>query len=273
MRWLLVGLAGLTLAGCHKAPDASDHDSAAPSGSASSALAFSYAYTVRLPSEQISAAQEHLSQACEQLAPPRCRITGMSYNVDSDGIASASLDVAVASPIARRFGRDGVAAVEAAGGSLAGAQISGTDTLPDADRGADDAGRATADIARIDGQLARGDLTPEERAERTRQRAVADEARRGAADATEQARQAIATTPVSFRYQAGRGVGVSARIADAGQTAVSSLVWTLWIVLTLLAVLGPPVLLVLVAVLIWRRWLGGYWRRLWRLTDRTASAD
>ena len=258
-KWLLIGLGGITLAGCSQRQEAGE------TATQAGALAFQYSYTFRLPSKQISAAQERHAKACEQLGS-RCRITGMTYNVDSSGDADASLQMALAAPIARGFGHDGVAVIEQAGGVLAGAQISGSDpaqqTSFDQTAIPADAGRGAAEVARIDRQLARTGLSGPERAELTRQRAVAAEQAQAGGTAAASARAAVSTTPVSFTYHAGRGVGAMAELSDAGQTAYASLLTTLSILLMALAILGPPALLLLALVLLWRRFLAPRWARL-----------
>lgn len=112
MRWLSVGLACLALAGCSKAPD---RDGPGEVATTANGVAFAYRYDFRLPSSRIADAQEAHAQACEQLTPARCRITGMSYRLDGSGQVAASLDVRVAAPIARAFGRRGVQGIETTG--------------------------------------------------------------------------------------------------------------------------------------------------------------
>ena len=126
MRWLCVGLVSLALAGCSKAPDGNMPGETATSASG---VAFDYRYGFRLPSANIADALETQAQACEQLSPARCRITGMDYRLDGSGQATASLDVQVSSSVARSFGHQAVKRVDAAGGALSGAEITGTDTL------------------------------------------------------------------------------------------------------------------------------------------------
>lgn len=271
-RCLLVGLGCVTLAACGSRQD----NDATVAGSAAkdvANLAFQYSYTLRLPSAKIDAAQSADAQRCERLGAPRCRITGMTYNVDSSGEANATLAVATAAPLARAFGREGVDAVERAGGMLAGAQISGTDTAPDTAAGDTAATRNTADLQRIDRQLARVDLSDTERAELNSQRAAAVEAARAGSDSAAAARGSAATTPVSFTYQAGRGVGAAAELGDAGQTAYASLLTTLSVLLTALAVLGPPALLLLVLFLLWRRFGAPVWRRLFPAHDHVQPIE
>ena len=266
---LLVGVALAMLAACNKAPDGGG--GAGPTATEAPSLAFVYDYTFRLPSARIADAQERHAQACEQLGAPRCRITAMTYNVDANGEAQASLGMALAAPIARRFGRDGVKAIEAAGGALTGADISGTDTAHDTATG--DAVRSTGadEVARIDRALARSNLTPPERAELLRQRAAAVATRNEGSAQAATARASIATTPVSFTYRAGSGVGVLARLADAWALLQWSFVGTMSALLTIVAVLGPAMLLLLLMLLAWHHWLRHGWARLWR--DRAPLPD
>ena len=255
MRWLLVGVLGVALAGCSKQE---------PGGAAGGApgLAFQYGYTFRLPSDRIAAAQEQDAARCERLALPRCRITGMAFTVDGAGEVNASLAVAVGAPLARGFGRDGVAAIEKAGGALIGANISGTNATAEAASSERGSGHARSEVARIDAQLARGDLSGAERAELTRQRAAAAGKAQARADASTTAWDSVATTPVFFAYRAGHGVGAAATLAEAGGTAYASLLTTLSLFLSALAVLGPPVLLLLALSVLWWRFGRPAWARL-----------
>lgn len=268
-RLLLIGAGCVALAGC------SQRDGGGGAGEAATdaaALAFRYSYTFRLPSARVAAAQDADARRCEQLGAARCRITGMTYTVDGSGEANASLAVALAAPLARQFGREGVAAIEGAGGMLAGAEISGTDTVPDTVTGDTGAARSQAELTRLDRQLARRDLPGPERAELTRQRAAVVARAQAASDGAAGARASAATTPVSFAYHAGRGVGARAELAEAGQTAYASLLTTLSVVLTALAVLGPPALLLLALALLWRRWGLAAWRRLFPVQPDHAQA-
>lgn len=257
MRWLSISLACLALAGCSKAPDRNEPGETTASASG---VAFAYRYAFRLPSNRIADMQETHSQACEQLTPARCRITGMTYRLDDAGQVSASLDVRVASPVARAFGRRGVQGVEQAGGALAGAEITGTDateTIASARQGGVDAG---ADLADIDRQLARTDLSGSARSDLVARRAKLVSARRQSAAMTADAQASITTTPIHFDYMAGAGVGLTARLAEAAQAGLWSLTWTLTSILTIVAYLGPPLVLLFLLALLWdrlgRRWWG-----------------
>lgn len=260
VRWITVGVACISLAACSKAPDGTVgvKDAAGNTVTAATGVAFTYAYGFRLPSARIADAQEAHARACEQLGAGRCRITGMTYRVDDAGTVSASLDVKLAADIARRFGRTATQTVERAGGALTGADIGGTDAQPTTAAAQADAEAGAADRTRVEHALARADLSARERATLRDQSAQAEQRRRAAVAALADARASVSTTPMSFTYHAGTGVGLSARLADAGQTAIGSLGMTIGLVLTGVAALGPPAILLLALLLFWRR-LGRYW--------------
>ena len=262
MRWLLVGMGALALAGCSQrqepsAEQASLSDVAeAPADTAARApgidvtaapgVAFSYRNGFRLPAEKIAAVQEAHAHACEQLGVARCRITGMRYRLLGEHNIEGELLFKLAPDIARGFARQGTAKVEAAGGALVDAEITGTDA------GAAIAGattlraRAADELKRLDAAIAAA-RTGSERAELLAQRAEIARQIAAASDAAGEARASLATTPVSFRYESGpavRGFDTSAPFTSAINTGIASIETTLAIVLALLAVFGPPALVV-----------------------------
>ena len=73
-----------------------------------------------------------------------------------------------------------------------------------------------------------------------------------AADAGAEARASLASTPVSFRYESGpaiSGFDPSAPFASAINTGIASVETTLAVVLAILAIFGPPALVV--ALVLW----------------------
>lgn len=259
MRWWNVGLACLALAACGKAPD---RDGAGETVSSAAGVAFSYRYDFRLPSGRIAEAQEAHAQACERLSPARCRITGMTYRLDDVGQANASLDLRLAAPIARTFGRRGVQGIEAAGGALTGAEITGTDTTPLIDAASTNRADAGADRAELDRQLVRPDLTRGMRDDLIERRSALDRVARENRSAITTAQESVRTTPVSFTYRAGTGVGLMARLSQAAQDGYASLTWTIGSVLTLIAYLAPPLIFMLLVAMLWHRLGRRWWRRL-----------
>lgn len=257
MRRAVLGLSLVGLAGCGRAPG----DGAGDAVSTAGGLAFTYSYAFRLPADRIADAQDAHAVACERLGP-RCRITGMTFRVDDAGVADASLDLRLAAPIARAFGRQGVKAIETAGGALVGADIGGSDTVPAVAAG-DRAGTdATADRSRLERELARSDLPAAERATLRAQLAAVTTRTREADAAVAAARASVETTPMHFSYRAGHGVGIAARVADAGRTLAASTAATLGFTLTVLATLGPPALVLLLLIPFWHRWGRRLWQRL-----------
>jgi len=255
MRRLALVIIAISMAGCSRAPD----DAVSDVATNAAGVAFTYDYHFRLPSAAIADAQDAHARACEALTPSRCRITGMTYRVDDAGVAGATLAVDLAAPIARRFGREGVRTVEAAGGALVGAEINGTDAMPAQVEGASAAATGADDRARFERDLARPGLPAAERAELRAQLAAATDRTRAAAASAAAARASVSMTPMTFAYQAGRGTGIGARVSDAGGTLAASTATTLGLALTAVAALGPPALLVLALFLLWHH-LG---RRLW----------
>jgi hypothetical protein len=183
----------------------------------------------------------------------------MTYRLDGSGQVSASLDVKVASPVARSFGRTSVETIEHAGGALTGAEITGTDAASEVATAQQDKAAARDDLAETDRQLAQVNLPAQVRQDllASRSKLIAD--RRSGAQAEIDAETRVALTPISFAYHAGSGVGLSARLSEAAQVGYASVTWTLGAVLMLLAYLGPPMILLLLLALLWQR-LG---RRVW----------
>lgn len=259
MRWRGLGLAAcLAIAGCSKAPDGNEPGEATTSASQ---VAFAYRYDFRLPSARIADAQETQAQACEQLTPARCRITGMTYRLDGSGQVNASLDVAVSAPAARAFGRRGVKAVEAAGGALTGAEITGTDASAATNAANTSIANAEVDGTEIGNELDRPGLPADARTALRDRRAEQRRLEREARAAAEAARESVSTTPISFTYAAGSGVGLGARLAEAAQAGYASLTWTLASLLTLLAYFAPPLAVLLLLAWLWHRFGRRWWAR------------
>ena len=266
-RWI-IGVATLVLAGCSKAPDGSvgEPDVA---GNTNTGIAFDYSYSLALPSNRIADLQDAHARACEQLGAGRCRITGLRYSVASGGAVDANLSVKIAASLARGFGRDRVKAAEAIGATLTGADITGSDVATDAAVNASERTDVAAERARIARALARSDLSPPERAELLRQQALVDDKAHAAEAGAAGLQDRLATTPLSFVYQTGRGAGLLDRVRDAGDTALMSVGVTLTALLWIIAALGPPFLVALLVLLLWRRWGHHWWGRLLERTGRS----
>ena len=267
MRRAMTVMACVLVAACSKAPDSqggtTGSSDAGPDlgGRAAAGVAFTYAYSLVMPGDDIAELQETHASACERLGPDRCRITGLHYTVAQSGRIDADLAMTVAAPIARRFGREGVLAAEKAGAVLAGVTIGGTEVATQAAADTRAATEATGERARIQADLRRPQTAAARAELMRRDTELAAQARTASADAAA-ARESIANTPVSFDYESGRGAGLANRVREAGEAAAASTAVTLTVLLSALATLGPPLLLLLLLVVAWRRWGRAAWRRI-----------
>jgi hypothetical protein len=283
MRYVLmatVGVASLALAGCSKTQTSSSNDDsfgASPAAmpraeapamresadvapgiavTAAPGVAFTYRYAFRLPAEKLAGAQESHAQACEKLGVARCRITGMRYRVLGENSNEGSLVLKLDPTLARAFGKQGIDAIVAAEGKLTDAEITGTDAGAEIAKLQALKAQATAELSRLDRELARKDLKDEERTELQSQRQALAARIAEAKSGTSDQQEARANTPMEFDYQSGpavQGFDGSAPITSAANVFVSSATVTIGFVLTLLAVLIPPGIIVLSGFLLWRR--------------------
>lgn len=219
-------------------------------------VAFSYTYAFRLPAQNVKDAQEAHASACEKLGPQHCRITGMLYRLIGENNIVGAIQFKLDPALARAFGKQGIDAIVKADGKLVDAEITGTDagaTIKTLDVQRQ---QAEAEVQRLDRQLARGDLKAAERSELQRQRAALTTRLQEVKTETGNQEESLATTPVSFRYESGaavRGFDGSAPITSAGNIFLDSAQVTLGVVLTALAALAPPGVVLLIGFLLWRR--------------------
>jgi hypothetical protein len=233
-------------------------------------VAFTYNYAFRLAAERIAQVQERHARACEGLGPNRCRITGMEFrNAET---VEASLSLALEPGIARAFGREGLAAVEQAEGSLVESAISGTDAASGIRRSGQDLAQLRADLRRIEQDLARraaGD------SERQTLQFNADQLRRqiGAAeDSRTDQQESLATTPMTFHYASAAVAGGNERpeFGPAAARAWDGFLWGLYTLFVVLARLLPWLAMLGVGFVL-VRW---FWRWLEAVAHRRdATAD
>jgi hypothetical protein len=284
MRIVLMALTGVALAGCsqQQSPGSdrrfgasnnanapvrvqADTDDTASSPAAMVApgisvtaapgVAFSYEYAFRLPAAKIAAAQEVHAQACEKLGVGRCRITGMRYRVSGENAIEGMLSFKLDPALARDFGKRGIDAVATAGGALVDAEITGTDAGAAITQAQTDKARAEDELKRIDRELARTDLKTDERIQLQSQRSDLVNQVAGAKNTTSEQEQALANTPMTFAYESGpavRGFDASAPVTSSINTLMGSAQITLAVVLGILALFGPPAILLALLWLAWR---------------------
>lgn len=219
-------------------------------------VAFTYRYAFRLPSTSISASQEAHATACEKLGIARCRITGMRYRLLGENNIDAMLSFKLDPAIAREFGKNAIAQVTTAKGALVDAEITGTDAGAEIGRLTTQRSRAADELRRIDTELAKPKLSASERAELQRQRAEIVQTISATDDSRAEQRESLATTPMTFQYESGkaiRGFDASAPLSSALDTGIGSVQITIAVVLGLIAIFGPPGVIIVLGWLTWRR--------------------
>ena len=90
-------------------------------------IAYVYAFGYRIAGPKIPALQQRHADLCESKGPQVCRIMGMNQSGDEGDYAHGSLQLAVASPQARAFGKELGTLAEDAEGEQVSATISGED--------------------------------------------------------------------------------------------------------------------------------------------------
>ena len=256
----MIGL--LSLAACSKqapnAEEAAKTEQAGPNigGTLIPGIALSYSYAFRLPIEQVAATQERHAGQCEALGPDKCRIVGMTYRVSAHRTIEATLNLRLAPELARRFGKEGIAAVTSAGGMLSEAEISSEEagaTVEAADRTTASVEAEQADIAN---QLeAPGKGSAERRDLQQRAQALRDTKREAVAARAEATRK-LASTPVAFAYYSG---GVDPGLSDGPLLGAIKDGWAnvlggLTFMLMAAISLSPWIIGLLAIIWLWRRY-------------------
>ena len=256
----------------------SDASSRAPgiTPTAAPGVAFNYRYGFRLPDASISAAQEAHAAACEKLGLARCRITGMTYELDSRDRVHGTLRLSIDPLLARGFGKEAIAVIEQQEGRLRFAEITGEDQNPALDDAARRQGSADQRIAQLEADLAkaRGENERVQLREQIRQlRAEIEQAKSQAVDAEARIRR----TPMSFDYRGGggqgRGFAGENPATEAWYLFVDSLATMVSFGLKALALVLPWLLLLGLIILAFRSRLGRGVRNWWKGQDPDARPE
>lgn len=256
----------------------SDASSRAPgiTPTAAPGVAFNYRYGFRLPDASISAAQEAHAAACEKLGLARCRITGMTYELDSRDRVHGTLRLSIDPLLARGFGKEAIAVIEQQEGRLRFAEITGEDQNPALDDAARRQGSADQRIAQLEADLAkaRGENERVQLREQIRQlRAEIEQAKSQAVDAEARIRR----TPMSFDYRGGggqgRGFAGENPATEAWYLFVDSLATMVSFGLKALALVLPWLLLLGLIILAFRSRLGRGVLNWWKGQDPDARPE
>ena len=230
-------------------------------------VAFNYRYGFRLPDANISAAQEAHAAACEKLGLSRCRITGMTYQLDDRDRVEATLALSIDPLLARSFGREAIAVVEKQDGRLRYAEITGEDQNPALDEAARRQGNANKNIAQLEADLAKAKSENERVQIREQIRQLRAEIQSAQASQVESEAK-IQRTPMTFSYAgggaSGRGFAGENPALEAWYLFVDSLATMVSIALKLLAVVLPWLVLMAALVALARSRLTAPIRRWWR---------
>jgi len=259
---LITAAAATALTGCKKEESAFPENrtgaaSSAPDIAPSAApnVAFNYAYRFALVANDIAAIQEKHAAACEALGLERCRITGVSYQrVGSDAVR-AELTLALAPDLARKFGKDAAAVVEAAHGTLGEVEIGGADQSVAIESSNTAVASAKAERERLEHSLASANTPRAVKTELARQLEQQRAAELAAAREGRDAQRLLATTPMRFDYSTDGympGLSIDRTTRDALAFASTLLNGLLAIVVVLLA-LALPIGLLLLALAHGRR--------------------
>jgi hypothetical protein len=102
-------------------------NTSAPIVAAAPQIAYEYSYSFRLPADALAKVQAKHEALCDSLGPTRCRVIDMKRSAGEGDYASGSLELAVASNIARAFGARLSEAADADGATLADSAITAED--------------------------------------------------------------------------------------------------------------------------------------------------
>jgi len=212
-------------------------------------VAFNYNYVFSLPPTRIAEVQEQHAQACEHLTIQRCRITGMFYRVNNAHNVEAMLAFKLDPAIARQFGRDGVAAVTGAEGSLVESEITGTDVGSQIHAANRSIAEMQGDLQRIETQLHAPNLDIDEKARLQDQAQQLRESIRAGSVQRDEAEQTLATTPMVFRYSSGDPT-LGQSLQDTGDSFLGSATVLLRVLIALLpwALIAGLIAIIVVAV-------------------------
>ncbi len=235
-------------------------------------VAFNYRYAFVLPSPSISAVQEQHAAACEKLGIAQCRITGMRYTLLDEDQVRAELSFKLAPELARAFGKQGIAAIEAAKGKLVDAAIEGQDVGTQISASQRRSADTRGELARIEARLAAGGLGDAERTELTQQAERLRAQLNAERDTRSAGEEMLANTPMTYSYTGDESFTLGGNpVGDAAEGAWNSLTTMIAFVLMALGVTLPWLVLLVLGLLVWRSH-AGLWLRA-KLRGRPKAQD
>ncbi len=221
-------------------------------GAVAAGVAFAYNLRFTLPDTSIARVQQDHAAACETLGAARCRVTGMNFEQDRSGPASASTHFLLAPDLARRFASEGITAVEKVDGKLDTASIDGQDADGAIRISQHDSAAIQAELDRLNARLKAKGLAGAERAEIQSRINQLSEQQRGEVALRRDREAAIATTPVNYSYASEGLIEGSGTFSKAASASWGSAQTALGVALLLGGISLPWLVLAGLLVLLWR---------------------
>jgi hypothetical protein len=243
-------LAAASLVSCSQNSDRQGYGEPEVAPSSAPGVAFRFSYDYSLDDARISTVQEAHAAACEKLGIAKCRITGLTYNIDPHKSVSGMLQVKLDPTIARQFGKQATATVAASDGELIRSEFTGEDVGTQIGAGQDRQADLKGRIAEIEKRLA--SLKPGDR-EATQLQTQLEELRSqlaGARTEIKQGQELLASTPMTFNYYGEGGIaGFDENPLKASwQLMVESAVLMISILLKVIGALLPWAILLLLLI-------------------------
>jgi hypothetical protein len=201
-------------------------------------VAFGYRYSFGLAADQIAPVQQRHARLCEELGPERCKVTGMTYRRSNEDDVRAELSLALEPGLAHRFGERALDGVREAEGKLVDSQVTGTDVGTGIRAGTRTIAQLEEQLAELETHIAAGGSVGTLRD----LRAEADVLRgqiRSLRGSRGEARERLATTPMTFSYASGAFVSGKPDFGGALATAWEQAKWIAYGLFTMLMVLLP----------------------------------
>ncbi len=226
-------------------------------------VAFDYRYSFRLEADRVAGMQREHQELCARYGP-RCRVTGVDYRAANAEDVEAMLSFAVDPAIAAQFGRESVRAVTAADGELTESAVSGTDVGTPLKANVGQLEELQAELGRVETRLAQRGLRSAERIRLDEQRQSLRQQIAALGETAGAQEQALATTPILFRYGSGAlapGPERAPTIGEATTRAADNFLGVLKAIFIAFVTISPWILILLLLWLGFRaarkRWPGG----------------
>jgi hypothetical protein len=201
-------------------------------------VAFGYSYSFGLAADQIAPVQQRHARLCEELGAERCKVTGMNYRRSNEDDVRAELSLALEPGLAHRFGERALDGVREAEGKLVDSQVTGTDVGTGIRAGTRTIAQLEEKLAELETRIAAGGSVGTLRDLRAEAESVRGQIRtlRGTRS---DARERLATTPMTLSYASGAYVSGKPDFGGALATAWAQAKWIAYGLFTILLVLLP----------------------------------